>query len=434
MYGHSRHKLLTLFLLSAAFHFPTGAQDTVRMTLDSCLRYAYGHNLTVLTAELNGESARNTLSGAKMRFLPSVNASASQGLGWSDQTTRSGNYGINASLPLFSGLGTVANLKQARAGLEQSDLQAQQTRNNVGVRILQQYLTLLMNREKLAYQQEVLQTSIQQEREGEVRLRVGKILESDYRLLQASRISAESEVQNTRLTIEQNRADLATLIGYEEGGVLEAVAPLDSLNAEGREVMAYGTLLTRARESMPDWQLGDLEVEMAQLNVDIARSNFLPSLSLNAGASYSDGTVLSDNPVTHLQGGLNSSLTLGLSIPIFNAGSSLTSYRQSKIALRQAELQRREGVLDLESQLQELHTSTCQALNRFRASEALAHAYKASYDVYTIKYGQGAVTTVELLQQQDRYLSALNDWLQNKYSYLLAEKQLDIYTGKEITL
>ena len=41
---------------------------------------------------------------------------------------------------------------------------------------------------------------------------------------------------------------------------------------------------------------------------------------------------------------------------------------------------------------------------------------------------------MELLQQQDRYLSALNDYLQNKYSYLLAEKQLDIYTGKEIKL
>ena len=86
------------------------------------------------------------------------------------------------------------------------------------------------------------------------------------------------------------------------------------------------------------------------------------------------------------------------------------------------------------AQLDELYLTTQQALNRYRASEALCEAYRASYEVYVVKYGEGAVTTVELLQQQDRYLSALNDYLQNKYSYLLAEKQLDIYTGKEIKL
>ena len=51
-----------------------------------------------------------------------------------------------------------------------------------------------------------------------------------------------------------------------------------------------------------------------------------------------------------------------------------------------------------------------------------------------LKFAQGAITTVEMLQQQDRYLSALNDYLQSKYNYILIEKQLDIYTGKEIKL
>ena len=39
-------KLLLLILMASAC--TVGAQDTVRMTLDSCLRYAYGHNTTIL--------------------------------------------------------------------------------------------------------------------------------------------------------------------------------------------------------------------------------------------------------------------------------------------------------------------------------------------------------------------------------------------------
>jgi len=41
---------------------------------------------------------------------------------------------------------------------------------------------------------------------------------------------------------------------------------------------------------------------------------------------------------------------------------------------------------------------------------------------------------VELLQQQNNYLNALNSYIQNKYSLLMKRKILDIYMGKNITL
>ena len=59
--------------------FALQAQEVVRMSLDSCLRYAYSHNITLQNAQLNRESAEAALSGAKMNFLPALNTSASQG-------------------------------------------------------------------------------------------------------------------------------------------------------------------------------------------------------------------------------------------------------------------------------------------------------------------------------------------------------------------
>ena len=410
------------------------AQDTLRITLDSCLRYAYGHNITILNSELGRESAEATLTGAKMNFLPSVNASASMGLSWDDNTTRSSNYGINASLPIFSGLANLNTLRQSKAGVSQSELQVQQARNSIGARIISAYLTILMNEEKLSYQQEVLETSRQQKLEGELKYSVGKILESDYKLLEASYLSAEAEIDNTRLTIENNRVALASLLCYDGTAVIEVVPSSDSLTASGRMLESFDTIFAQSMRNLPDVQISELNIDMARYNVNIARSNFLPTLSLNAGTSYNEGSIISDNPVTNINGGLNTSLTLGLSIPIFNRGASLTTYRKSKIALREAELSHRQTLVDLREDIEKLYNETLLALNRFRASEATANAYHASYDVYTVKFSQGAVTAVEMLQQQERYLSALNDWLQYKYSYLLSEKQLDIYTGKEIKL
>ena len=404
-------------------------QDTVRMTPDSCLRYAYSHNLTVRTAALNQESSEAALTGAKLRFLPSVNASASQGWGWDSGTGTSSNtqYGINGSLTLFSGLSNLRNLQQNRISAEQSELKVQQTENSIGVQIVQAYLTVLMNEEKLSYQEEVLETSRQQKLEGEVKYQVGRILESDYLLLEASLTSAESEIENTRLTIENNRSNLNTLLCMDDRTVIAVVPSDDTLRAAERILPEHDSVMAQARRNMPDWQISEMNVELARYNVKQAESAYLPTMSLNAGYGGGWMPAVTTEGSTH---SLNGSLSVGVNIPLLNRGSSRTQLKQSKIALQQAELQHQQTLIDLTDQLDDLYLNTQQALNRYRAAEALAMAYKASYDVYVIKHGEGAVTTVEMLQQQERYLSALNDYLQSKYNYILAEKQLDIYTGK----
>ncbi len=425
-----KHKKLLLIVLTAAATAVASAQVPVTMTLDSCLRYAHRHNLQVQTALLNQESSETSLTGAKMRFLPSVNASASHGWSWDPQSSTNTQYGINGSLTLFNGLSNLRNLQQSRLSNEQSALKVQQTENSIDVQIVQAYLTILMNQEKLSYQQEVLETSHQQQLEGEVKYQVGRILESDYLLLAANYTSAQAELENTRLTIEDNLFGLAEILGIANNRKLKVVPSSDTLRASDRTLPLRDSVLAQAKRSMPDWQISEMDVDLARLNVRLNESSFMPTLSLNAGY----GGQWMPNPSGSTTFGDNSSLTLGLSIPIFDRGSSITQYKQSKLSLQQAELQHQQTLIDLETQLDELYLSTQQALNRYRASEALSEAYRASYEVYVLKYAEGAVTTVEMLQQQDKYLSALNEYLQSKYSYLLAEKQLDIYTGKEIRL
>ena len=62
------------------------------------------------------------------------------------------------------------------------------------------------------------------------------------------------------------------------------------------------------------------------------------------------------------------------------------------------------------------------------------NAYSKSFDAYNVKYQYGSITTVELLQQQNNYLNALNSYIQNKYSLVMKRKVLDVYMGKQITL
>jgi outer membrane protein TolC len=74
------------------------------------------------------------------------------------------------------------------------------------------------------------------------------------------------------------------------------------------------------------------------------------------------------------------------------------------------------------------------AFNAYKVSQLKEEAYGKSFNAYNTQYQHGVITTVELLQQQNNYLNALNSYIQNKYSLLMKRKILDIYMGKKIEL
>lgn len=426
-------KKCILLIIGTLMAGALSAQDTLWMSLDSCLSYAYRHNTTVQNSVLSQQSAAVSYEGAKLRFVPTVSASAAQNLSLRQgSSTLDGNYGASASLPLFSGGSRVYNLQSARVSQSQSALEVEQSQNQIGSQIVSAYLTIVMNQERLQYQQELLKTAKEQQAEGELKYSVGKILESDYRLLEANCLSAQSDIEDTRITIENNQLALRTLLGIPENRVIGVTGNYDKTEANDILLPLQDSALAQGMRHLPDIAISQANVDLAQIGVKSARASFLPSLNLSAGASYYGGNsnTVDGSGTLITQGGLNGNVELSLSIPILNQGSNRTQYKQSKIQLQQAQLQLTQTQLETRQKVEAQYLTTQQSLNKFRSTQALEEAYKASYDVCVVKYSQGAVTTVEMLQQQDSYLSALNNYLQSKYSYMLERRILSIYTGQ----
>lgn len=405
-------------------------QDTLRMTLDSCLRYAYEHSLTVQSAEMSRESAEASLSNAKWNFAPTVSASAGENMSIrSEGTSFTSNAGVNANMTLFSGLANLRTLQQSRLSLRQSELKVKQSENSLATQVIQAYLTILMNKERLEYQQDVLQTSLEQKNEGELKYGVGKILESDWRLLEANYESSLANIENTKITIESSRMELRNLLSVNDGRTVDVV----EMGDDGEMVMLRSMEQTveAAERNMPDLEISQMNVDMAKYNVKIAKSAYSPTLGLNAGANYYGGgsQQLDETSGTLVNGGnFSGSVGLNLNIPILR-GNTITQVKQSKINLQQAQIQHDQTALELRKTIETQYLTTQQARNQYLSTQKLKDAYQANYNVYKLKYDNGAVTTVELLTQQDRFLSALNDYLQNKYSYLLDLEVMKIYTG-----
>ena len=105
--------------------------------------------------------------------------------------------------------------------------------------------------------------------------------------------------------------------------------------------------------------------------------------------------------------------------------------KKSQIALQQAQLDQEQSLLNTRQTVVQACRNVLSSYNAYKVSKVKENAYSKSFEAYNLQYQYGNITTVELLQQQNNYLNALNAYIQNKYSLLMQRKILDLYMGTE---
>lgn len=429
-----RTSFTLLFLL---FAMVLAAQEpkSYRFSLDECLRYAFANSNERKSMELTGKSLETTYEQSKQQRLPSVSASFGETFsnserGWSV----SGNVGAGASVTIYQG-GSINNtIEQNRLNLERNAVLLERYDNQVALQILQSFLTILGNQELLNYQLEVLNTSREQMKQGRTRHRVGAILESDMLLLEAQYYSDSNNVVDTRINIENNLLDLKVLLSMDPADNLEIVSPdTDNLDILKENLPSEEDAVSQAMATLPDLRIGDYDIRLAEKSVDLARGSYFPSISANANVGM--GVLSFDgNGNREWYGKPTESAGVSMSIPIYNRGQTRANVKKSRIALEQAQLDYEQMQLETRQTVVQAYHNVISAYNAYKVSQVKENAYSKSFNAYNVQFQYGTITTVDLLQQQNNYLNALNSYIQNKYSFLMKRKILDVYMGKLIEL
>ncbi|MBO6027395.1 MAG: TolC family protein [Bacteroidales bacterium] len=430
-------KKLFLFTLSMLLFCSIRAQESAsyKFTLEECIRYAFANSYERKSMELTGKSLEATYEQSKLQRLPSLSASVGQNIsnnanGWSS----SGNVGVGSSVTIYQG-GAINNaIEQSRLNLERNSVQMERYDNQTISQILQSFLTILGNQELLKYQLEVLKTSSEQLKQGRTKYKVGSILESDLLLLEAQYYSDSNNVVDTRINIDNNLLDLKVLLSMNPTDELEIITPdTDNLDQLKTSLPTEEEAISMAMAYMPDIRMSDYDIKLAEKSVTMAKGNYLPSVSANANVGMGilsfDGTGLQ-----HWYSTPTESAGISVSIPIFSRGSTKANVKKSQIALEQAQLDYEQAQLSVRQTVVQAYRNVVSSYNAFKVSEVRENAYSKSFEAYNTQYRFGKITTVELLQQQNNYLNALNTYIQNKYSLLMKRKILDLYMGKTVKL
>ena len=184
----------------------------------------------------------------------------------------------------------------------------------------------------------------------------------------------------------------------------------------------------------PEIESGKLDIQASALGIDIARSGYMPSISLTAGIG-TNNTSGSDFTFTQqVKNGWNNSAGVTVSVPIFNN-------RQTKSAVQKAKLQHETSILTLRDQQKELYRviegywqDAYSAQQRYMAAEMKESSAQVSFDLVSEQFNLGMKNILDLLTEKNNLANARQEAIQAKYMALLNEKLLRFYQGYEIAL
>lgn len=421
-------------------------------TLEDCINYAMQENISLKQSRLSEKNAEIDMKTAKNALFPNLSFSTSHNLInrpyqessstvsgteilYSDNNTSyTGNYGLNAYWDLYTGGRNRKSIKQEDINMKIASLDFKATANNILESIAQVYVQILFADESVKVNENTLEVSRAQCARGKELLDAGSISMADYAQLQAQVSNDNYQLVTARATLQDYRLQLKQLLeieGPEEMSVylpeIDDAVVLSPL--PDKEVVYQNAMGIR-----PEIESGRLSVSASELDVKIARSAYIPSLTLSAGigTSHTSGTDFSFGE--QIKNGWNNSIGLTLSVPIFNN-------RQTKSAVEKAELQLESTRLDLVETGKELYRTienlwldAYSAQQQYLAAEEQVRSAQTSFDLTSEQFNLGMKNTVELLTEKNNLLSAQQQLLQAKYMAVLNIQMLRFYQGMEISL
>ena len=421
-------------------------------TLQNCIDYALEQNITLRKSRITAESTVVDVKTAKAALFPNLSFSTSQNMvnrpyqessstvsgseiiRNNSKTSYNGTYGLNAQWTVYNGSKRLKTIEQEKLNNRAAELDVATSENDIEETITQTYVQILYAAESVKVNESTLALSQAQYERGKELFTAGSISKADLAQLEAQvstdryqLVTAQSSLQDYKLQLKQ----ILELDGEEEMNLyLPTLEDSNVLSPLPTKTDVYQAALALR----PEIESSRLNVQASELNIDIARAGYMPSISLSAGIGTTNTSGSDYTFAQQVKNGWNNSIGVSVSVPIFNN-------RQTKSAVQKAKLQRETSMLNLLDEQKNLYKAieglwldANTAQQRYVAAQEKLRSTQTSYELVSEQFNMGMKNTVELLTEKNNLLSAQQETLQAKYMAILNAQLLKFYQGEEIQL
>lgn len=432
-------KLLIGALLLSFSSVSVCAQGEKTWTLQSCIDYAIEHNLSVKQQEDNVEQQRLSLSTAKNSRLPDLNANAGESFGfgrgltadntYANRNTQSTNFGLNTSIPLITGGQIPAEIQIRRLGLEAAMADLSKARESVALQVISAYLEAIYQQDLVDVAKRQLQLSDEQVKRTQLLYDNSKATAVDLAQIKATKANDE-----TSLTQQENNLQIAILALSQ---LLELDKP-DGMKLQRPELVNSNNVVLPSPDVVYSEALGvkplisaeQIRLKSAEKNVTLAKSRLYPSLYFSAGLGsnyYKTSGFPSSAFGKQLKDNFSQSLSLNLSVPIFNRFQTRNNVRAAKLSVHTQELQLEQTRKSLYKEIQQAYYNAVGAQRQCLSTEASLNASQEAFTLMTKKYENGKANVTEYQESKTSLMKAESNAIQAKYTFLFRQKILEFY-------
>jgi len=425
----------------------TGSAQSKTWTLEECINYALDKNIQVQKADLTNNQNQLYSEQAQSNRLPSVNASVGQNFNWykgfdsmtgsygSSRGSNSSNYSVNSNVLLFNGEKLSNKIKQSEINLQSSQSYSAYIKESVGLNILNAYLQVLYAAESVKNAQKQIESTTEQLALAKERMDLGVISMSDYLQIKSELASEKSTLATAQSQLSISKVSLMQLMEYPVDPNFEISSPnIESLLLDSNQPNAQ-EIYNAALGIKPEIKNAELNKESTKINVDIAKADLLPSLSMSGGLSSGYSSLTTNTGyVSQLKDKINPSVGLSLSIPIFQKKQVKTNVSLASIAVSNAELDEISAKNTLRKEIEQAFVDVETAKSQYTASQEQMQSSQESYDVTTEKYKVGLLNSVDFLIQKTNLITSESKLLQSKFNVIFSYKILDFYKGIPLAL
>jgi len=438
--------LTTILTVTGSVFF---GQEVYRFSLQEAIDYAMENNYDVIYSEKNIEAAKQQMREATAFGLPQLDGAidysdniAMQTMLLPEEMVQPGesneiqfgakynmNAGLFASQLLFSGK-YIVGLQTAKIFLEKTNIDFFKDKVAVRQQVADSYFNVLSAEEAMWVIDTTLAVTKKLAHETRMTYEVGFVEDIDVDQLEllVADLEANKIYMNNQLGIAH--AFLKFYLGLSNQDSLVLTEDMESLIVKTQN----SNIISRPFNYNENVEYASLskQKEIRYMQLKLEKTEYMPTLmaniNLQTNAQRDEWDFFDFNGKWYA----SSVFGVSLQMPIWSSGERSAKVKQARIAYEQTEVLEEQLITTLTLQYQ---TAINEYFNAYSVYENKDKARKVAEKIFTktsIKFSEGMVSSLDILNTQNQYLTAEQEYITSATSLLKAGEELKKLLTKSI--
>ena len=394
------------------------------------LESAYKNNPTLNAERENYKAIKENINISKSEFLPSISISGSQssqqnsnrtnqlGTTLQNNSNTSETQSISVNQKVFQGFQGYNSVKKSKLESEQASLKLKNTEQQILLKSATAYFDLIYKKKNTQFNLANVDLFERQVETDSSRLQKGEITLTDLAQSESSLAGSNAKFIAAKNQLLIAKSSFERIIGLTAPNEIAQDDFIETINFNFSS--SLNSVLVISEKHNPKLLLAKLDYEISKKNIDIEKSKFSPSASINYTKSQSKDFSSTIDDVDQ------ESLKATVTIPLFKGGENYSSLKKSQFKKEQTSL-------ILQDTINEVKTDATNAWSVYQSSQSVLKATKAQVKAaeianegISLEYDSGKTrTTLELIQSRTLLLDARisnaiaeRDFIISKYKLL----------------